>query len=501
MTRADAGHRRVRPGVRQEERPMRVHALLQIGALAIATAVALCPIDAGAARAGDTVTIEYLDGRKATIQIGRLAGDYIFVKTQGGGYNIFAKDLSDKTLRDLGMTYALRQREESKRQAEFERKQKEKGLVEFRGRWVTPTQKQEIVEQEEAAARERDYIRQADKLVMAKYWKDAPFKVFQPHDEGSLCVAASEYLSTLRQYLYNGEIFFWLGATRNVTAQDEEYVQSFYWAGTWTYTTVEGKERTVNCFTTDLNLARTAIRNKFALYDKVEPDSPPRHAGGTEGGAAVADTPQPRAFGSGFIITEDGYIISNAHVVEGAARVQVRTATGLKEATIVGQDKENDLALLKIEGQHNPVQFAEARSAKLGQTIFALGFPLPELQGFEPKVTKGVVSSLRGIQDDIRRYQIDAAVQPGNSGGPLADEKGNIVGVVVARLNDAYVMRGTGSVPQNVNYAVKKAYVLALLDSYPKVSQKIKTDETSKPVQFEDAVDKVRQATVLVVTY
>jgi len=480
---------------------MSLRPLLHIGALAVAVAMALCPLDARAARPGDTVTVEYLNGRKARIQIGRLAADYIFVKTRSGGYNILAKDLSDKTLRDLGMTYALRQREENKRQAEFERKQEEKGLLEFRGRWVTPTQKQEIIEQEEAAAREHDYIRRADKLVMAKYWKDVPFKVFQPHDYGSLCISGRLYSRYSTKYTYDGEIFFWLGGTRDVVANEEEYIQSFYWAGTWTYTTVEGKERTVNCFTTDLKLARTAVRNKFGLHDKVEPASPPRYAGGPKRGDPAADVPQPRAFGSGFIITEDGYIISNAHVVQGATRVQVRTAAGLKDARIIGQDKENDLALLKVEGQHSPVQFAQARSAQLGQTIFALGFPLPELQGFEPKVTKGVVSSLRGIQDDIRRYQIDAAVQPGNSGGPLADEKGNIVGVVVARLNDAYVMRGTGSVPQNVNYAVKKAYVLALLDSYPKVSQKIKTAELSKPLKFEDAVNKVRQSTVLVVTY
>lgn len=102
---------------------------------------------------GDIVTIEYLDGKKATIQIGRLETNYIFVKTQSGGYNIYAIDLSDTTLRDLGMTDALRQREEDRRQAEFERTQKETGLVEFRGRWITPTQKQEILEQEQTEAR------------------------------------------------------------------------------------------------------------------------------------------------------------------------------------------------------------------------------------------------------------------------------------------------------------------------------------------------------------
>ncbi|MDD4031594.1 MAG: serine protease, partial [Bacteroidales bacterium] len=141
------------------------------------------------------------------------------------------------------------------------------------------------------------------------------------------------------------------------------------------------------------------------------------------------------------------------------------------------------------------------KSAKLGQTVFTVGFPMPELQGFSPKVTKGVVSSLNGIQDDVRMYQIDAAVQPGNSGGPLADESGNIVGVVVARLNDAYVAQNTGSLPQNINYAVKKSYTLAFVDNNQDASKQIQTATDAKKASFEEAVEKVRRATVLVMVY
>ncbi len=94
--------------------------------------------------------------------------------------------------------------------------------------------------------------------------------------------------------------------------------------------------------------------------------------------------------------------------------------------------------------------------ANLGATIFTIGFPRPSLQGFSPKVTKGVISGLNGIKDDISQYQIDAAVQPGNSGGPLADENGNIVGVIVGKLNDSYLIKNHGSIAQNVNYAIKK---------------------------------------------
>ena len=126
---------------------------------------------------------------------------------------------------------------------------------------------------------------------------------------------------------------------------------------------------------------------------------------------------------------------------------------------------------------------------------------MPNLQGFSPKVTKGVISSLRGIRDDVRTYQIDASVQPGNSGGPLADEAGNIIGVIVARLSDAYVIQNTGSVPQNVNYAVKKSYLMAFLNTHPEVAEKVKEEESKEADSFSDAVEKLRQSTALVVIY
>ena len=210
---------------------------------------------------------------------------------------------------------------------------------------------------------------------------------------------------------------------------------------------------------------------------------------------------QPRGFGSGFIITASGFVLSSCHVVQAGKAIKIRTADKTFDAKVVEVDADNDLALLKIEGSFAPIAFAKEASAKLGQTVFAVGFPLPDLQGFSPKVTKGVISSLRGVQDDVRMYQIDAAIQPGNSGGPLADESGNIAGVIVARLDDALVVQNTGSIAQNVNYAVKKSYSLAFIQNNPEAAKSIQIAGDSDKVSFEQAVEKVRKATVLVVVY
>ena len=103
------------------------------------------------------------------------------------------------------------------------------------------------------------------------------------------------------------------------------------------------------------------------------------------------------------------------------------------------------------------------RDAEIGEDVFAYGFPNPEYQGIELKITKGIISSSKGYQDDETRYQIDAAIQPGNSGGPLCDKAGRLVGVVVSALDQIAVAERTGTIPQNVNYAIKASEVLAVL--------------------------------------
>ncbi|HXR03209.1 MAG TPA: trypsin-like peptidase domain-containing protein, partial [Verrucomicrobiae bacterium] len=160
----------------------------------------------------------------------------------------------------------------------------------------------------------------------------------------------------------------------------------------------------------------------------------------------------PEASGTGFFITDDGFLVTNAHVVKDAAQVRLVTSTGLVVAKVVRVDVANDLALLKAEGRFAPLPIAASRSVQLGSTVATVGFPDPGLQGFSPKLAKGEIAALAGAGDDARYFQISVPVQPGNSGGALVDEHGNVVGIVSAKLNAAAALASTGVLPENVNY-------------------------------------------------
>lgn len=182
---------------------------------------------------------------------------------------------------------------------------------------------------------------------------------------------------------------------------------------------------------------------------------------------AMSATAAAQVSGSGFFITSSGVAVTNYHVIEDAAAVEVVDASGAKyDATILRVDIANDLALLQVSKVGAAfVRLGFSSSIRRGDKVFALGFPLTTIQGVEPKLTDGIVSSLSGIRDEPRTFQITNAIQPGNSGGPLFADDGQVIGVVVASLNASRVLEATGVLPQNVNYAVKSNYILELVAS------------------------------------
>ena len=204
--------------------------------------------------------------------------------------------------------------------------------------------------------------------------------------------------------------------------------------------------------------------------------------------------------GTGFFITDDGYLISNYHVVKDAIKVRLVTSAGTVDAKVIQVDAANDLALLKADGKFSPLPIAASRSAHLGGTVATIGFPDPTLQGFSPKLAKGEIASLSGAGDDPRYFQISVPVQPGNSGGALVDEHGNVIGIVSAKLDASVALAASGALPENVNYAVKSSLLLSFLESVPEVSARLKTPNTADE-KFSDVVKSAQDAAVLVLVY
>ena len=215
---------------------------------------------------------------------------------------------------------------------------------------------------------------------------------------------------------------------------------------------------------------------------------------------ALGEKARPESSGTGFFITDDGYFITNQHVAGSGATVRLVTASGLIAAKVVKVDKANDLSLLKANGVFSALPVITSSPVRLGAAAFTVGFPNVELQGFSPKLAKGEIAGLAGIQDDARHFQISAPIQPGNSGGALVDERGNVIGVVVARLSQKAALATSGAFAENVNYAVKSSYILSFLESVPEVATKLKEPNT-RARKFEDVVTAAEQAAVMVLVY
>jgi S1-C subfamily serine protease len=213
--------------------------------------------------------------------------------------------------------------------------------------------------------------------------------------------------------------------------------------------------------------------------------------------SAPADTPPPSAkpepsvtYGSGFLVSAAGHALTNSHVVVGCGKVTALRDGEALPLTITALDHTNDLALLKLAPARGGVHahFRAAPAIRAGDDVIAAGFPLPQVLKNGLNVTRGNVSAMGGIGGNSANMQMTAPVQPGNSGGPLFDMSGNVVGVVVSRLNSKAVKTET----QNVNYAIQAAVVRLFLES-----QGVKPPEraSSADIRAGDLTEAAREFT------
>jgi len=171
--------------------------------------------------------------------------------------------------------------------------------------------------------------------------------------------------------------------------------------------------------------------------------------------------------GTGFVISSNGHVVTNQHVVDGCVGDISGNLSGEAplKLRLVSSDETNDLALLQAPSPFKEVALVRQNAVQTGDGVVAIGYPYHGLLTSDFTVTTGIVSSLSGLFNDTRHLQISAPVQPGNSGGPLLDFGGAVVGVVAAKLDAIKVARATGNLPENINFAIKTGALRDFLDN------------------------------------
>lgn len=159
--------------------------------------------------------------------------------------------------------------------------------------------------------------------------------------------------------------------------------------------------------------------------------------------------------------------------------IRVRLGDSEFTADILRKDEANDIAVLRLRGadsstgspvagsKRKPLFLGSSAAVREGERVFTVGFPLVEELGRRPRIGEGIVSSNVGIEGDPRMFQVSIPIQPGNSGGPLFNSKGEVIGMITSTIDNTYLMKKRGSIGQNVNFAIRVSYLKALVSQLP----------------------------------
>lgn len=211
-------------------------------------------------------------------------------------------------------------------------------------------------------------------------------------------------------------------------------------------------------------------------------------------GTAQPTGSRPASTSTGFVVSPQGVTLTSAHSVRGCRSMTVQGgATG--KAFLLAVDSDLDLALLSIEGasiDHAP--FRPGAAPRLGTEVVVFGYPLQGVLAYGANVTAGIISGLAGPRNDGRVIQHTAPVQPGNSGAPLLDRQGRVIGVVVSKLNAWQTARRIGDIPQAINFAVRPGHVRSFLESNGIAP---KTIASQAPASIADVAERAGRFTVL----
>ncbi len=196
--------------------------------------------------------------------------------------------------------------------------------------------------------------------------------------------------------------------------------------------------------------------------------------------------------GTGFFINKSGHIITNNHVIDQCNLVNAYYNGEIKKLKILAIDRKNDLAILKGDFKSNDSFAISKEDGILLEEIYVAGYPFGKDVSGSIKVTKGVISSLSGVGNNYSNIQIDASLQPGNSGGPIINKKGNIVGVAQSKLDYKIILDIYDTIPENTNFGIKSSTLNKFLNS-----NKISTETPrGSEMSIKDIGEKIEKATV-----
>lgn len=212
--------------------------------------------------------------------------------------------------------------------------------------------------------------------------------------------------------------------------------------------------------------------------------------------APVGGTPTKKGSGTVFVVNKDGFAVTNNHVVDGCTELRIEGREGpVKRVT---EDAVNDLAVIKLSGdfQSSAAVASDPTKLRQGEDIVVFGFPLNTVLSSGGNLTPGVVSALTGLGNNTNQIQITAPIQPGSSGSPVINRKGEVVGVVSMKLSDSKMASVTGQIGQNVNFAVSGQTLKTFLTTH-KVDYRNGTSFSFFDKSTADLADEARKWTLI----
>ncbi len=219
----------------------------------------------------------------------------------------------------------------------------------------------------------------------------------------------------------------------------------------------------------------------------------------TEPDYIIQESNQIKSMGTGFVINTNAHIVTNHHVISDCKRIEIINSKINSRAKVLFSDEINDLAVIKSNSPVNSYAFLRGgRGIRVGEDITTVGYPLGTILGESVKVTTGNISAATGFDNDTTIMQITAPIQLGNSGGPVLDMSGNVVGIVSSKINELGVEKATGLFLQNINFAIKSQTLQIFLDAH-QIEYKMKNADTK--LETADIAEAAQEYTIRVTCY